>query len=494
MRRTHILLGMFLAFVLLAAPACGEPAAEEPTTASATGSAPAQATTTGSTETATSSAPPATARSTTTTLPSAEETILREMTLRQKAAQVLLLGFEGTRLIPATERLVAEGPPGGLLLLGRNVAGTEQLATLTTDLQTAALTAGNGVGLFIAVDQEGGSVQRIREGVPRLPAARALGEESSLLEVGRVAAETAEGLLAQGVNMNLAPVADVVSDPESFLYSRSYSGDPTVVADYVAVVTQAYEDAGLISVVKHFPGHGSASGDTHGEAVISEASQTEFATTHLPPFKAALASGAEGVMMAHVFATVYDPDLPSSLSPAVIDSLLREGLGFSGLVVCDDLEMAGAMLAGPVEPEAGTAETAGSVADLGDFAVLALEAGCDMLISTGTLERQLAIADAIEEAVLRGRLSETRLDQAVLRILEVKSRHCLLDPRRRDAQLSRIRSASSLNASMTYWMPDTLAASSVRATMSERLSVSSRKLRAPAMNWVSPVLSLSTKV
>jgi len=485
---------MFFVLVLLTAPACGGSAAEEPTTAPATGSAPAQAATDDTTEAATSSAPPVTARSTTTTLPSAEETILREMTLRQKAAQTLLLGFEGTRLIPATERLVAEGPPGGLLLLGRNVAGTEQLATLTTDLQTAALTAGNGVGLFIAVDQEGGSVQRIREGVPRLPAARALGEESSLLEVGRVAAETAEGLLAQGVNMNLAPVADVVSDPESFLYSRSYSGDPTVVADYVAVVTQAYEDAGLISVVKHFPGHGSASGDTHGEAVISEASQTEFATTHLPPFKAALASGAEGVMMAHVFATVYDPDLPSSLSPAVIDSLLREGLGFSGLVVCDDLEMAGAMLAGPVEPEAGTAETAGSVADLGDFAVLALEAGCDMLISTGTLERQLAIADAIEEAVLRGRLSETRLDQAVLRILEVKSRHCLLDPRRRDAQLSRIRSASSLNASMTYWMPDTLAASSVRATMSERLSVSSRKLRAPAMNWVSPVLSLSTKV
>jgi len=430
MRRTHILLGMFLVFVLLTAPACGEPAAEEPTTASATGSAPAQATTTGSTETATSSAPLATARWTTTTLPSAEETILREMTLRQKAAQVLLLGFEGTRLIPATEQLVAEGPPGGLLLLGRNVAGAEQVAALTVDLQAAALTAGSGAGLFIAADQEGGTVQRIREGVPRLPAARALGEESSLLEVGRIATETAEGLLAQGVNMNLAPVADVVSDPESFLYSRSYSGDPTVVADYVAVVTQAYEDTGLISVVKHFPGHGSASGDTHGEAVISEATQTEFATIHLPPFKAALASGAEGVMMAHVFATAYDPDLPSSLSPAVIDGLLREGLGFSGLVVCDDLEMAGAMLAGPVDPEAGTAETAGSVADLGDFAVLALEAGCDMLISTGTMERQLAIVDAVEEAVLSGRLPESRLNQAVLRILEVKSRHGLLSPRR----------------------------------------------------------------
>ncbi|MBN1320349.1 MAG: glycoside hydrolase family 3 protein [Thermoleophilia bacterium] len=427
MSRIHILLRIVLVLVVLAAPSCSGPTAEEQTTASVPGGASDQSTTVKTTEGAASTLPPVTVSSTTTTLPTLEETILQRMTLRQKAAQVLLLAFEGTGLIPATEQLIAEGPPGGLLLLGRNVAGAKQLTTLTAALQTAALAAGNSIELFIAVDQEGGTVQRIREGVPRVPAARTLAEESSLVEVGHMAGETAEGLLAQGVNMNLAPVADVVSDSESFLYSRSYSGDPTVVADYVAIVTRTYAEAGLIPVVKHFPGHGSARGDTHGEAVVSEATQTEFATTHLPPFKTALASGVEGVMMAHVFAIAYDPDLPSSLSPAVVDGLLREGLGFSGLVICDDLEMAGAVLTGSVEP-AETAEDAGSAADLGDFAVLALKAGCDLLISTGTMERQLVIMDAIEEAVLGGRLSENRLDQAVLRILEVKSKHGLILP------------------------------------------------------------------
>ena len=428
MWRTYIFSSVLLVLLLLTTPACGTTTAERPTTASTTDNAPTQAVTTDTADATTGSASLAGARSTTTSLPSAEETLLRDMTLRQKAAQVLLPAFEGTRLVPATERLMAEGPPGGLLLLGRNVAGAEQMAARTADLQAAALAAGQGIGLFVAVDQEGGTVQRVREGVPRLPAARTLGGKSSFLEVNRMATETAEGLLAQGINVNLAPVADVVSDPESFLYSRSYSGDPTVVSDYVAVVTQAYVDAGLISIVKHFPGHGSASGDTHGEAVISEATQPDVATTHLPPFKTAFASGAEGVMMAHVFATAYDPDLPASLSATVIEDLLREGLAFSGFVSCDVLERAGAMLSGPIEPEAGTVEVAGSTADLQDFAVLALQAGCDMLISTGTLERQLAIMDAIEGAVLSGRLAETRLDQAVRRILEVKSRHGLLSP------------------------------------------------------------------
>jgi beta-N-acetylhexosaminidase len=402
---------------------CSRLPGETETSSAAPGGAPAGTSlvdvTTGSTA--------ATSTSTTTTVPttllSPAQEILQRMTLRQKAAQVLLLAFDGATMSPVTEELLRESPPGGFLLLSRNVEAREQLRALTIMLQDTAAHSGAGIGLFIAVDQEGGSVQRIHTGVPHVPAARKLGDTSTPAEAARLAEETARGLLDLGVNMNLAPVADVVSDPKSFLYNRSYGGDPTVVVHFVKAVTEAFVQDGLIVVVKHFPGHGSAAGNTHGQVVVSEASQADFATIHLPPFKAAFASGAEGVMVAHVIVNAYDPDRPASMSDRVIEGLLREGLGFSGLVVSDDLEMAAAAAA------VATGGTESEMAnDPGALAVLALEAGCDLLISTGTLARQRAMIDAIVEAVQTGRLAQSRLDEAVLCMLDVKLRHGLALP------------------------------------------------------------------
>lgn len=334
------------------------------------------------------------------------------MTLRQKAGQVLLLGFSGTTLTESTSALLQAGPPGGLLLLGYNVSGAGQLRALTAALQEAAASTGSPVGLLIAVDQEGGAVQRIHEGVPDLPSARTLGEDSTMAEAERLATETALGLLGLGVNMNLAPVADVVSDRGSFLYDRTFGGDPALVSDYVRGVTEAFETQGLITVVKHFPGHGSATGNTHGETVASEADKATFETVHLPPFRAAIAAGAEGVMVAHIIAGAYDPDTPASLSAPVVDDLLREELGFTGVIITDDLDMVAA---------ASTSAEAG--AGPGGLAVAALTAGCDLLISTGTLEQQLTMIDAIAAAVQSGELDLARLDNAVERILDLKLRH-----------------------------------------------------------------------
>lgn len=342
------------------------------------------------------------------------------MTLRDKAAQVLLLAFDGTTLTSVLQNLLLESPPGGFLLLSRNVSGAEQLRSLCAAFQKAAADGGAPVGLLIAVDQEGGPVQRIHSGLPRIPAARVLGDGASVVEARRLAVETAQGLLSLGVNTNLAPVADVVSDAGSFMYDRSYSGDPTVVSDFVTAVTGAFVENGLIAIVKHFPGHGSAAGDTHSQVVVSDASEFDFATTHLPPFRAALAAGAEGVMMAHVVATAYDPLAPASLSAIVIGDVLRAGLGFSGVVVADDLEMVAA--ASP-PPEGAGPESAG---DPGELAVRALEAGCDLLVSSGILARQTALRDAIVAAVEAGRLDEDLLDQAVARIVELKLRHGLV--------------------------------------------------------------------
>jgi len=189
------------------------------------------------------------------------------------------------------------------------------------------------------------------------------------------------------------------------------------VAAFVAGVTEAYSRAALITAVKHFPGHGSAAGDTHGQAVISETTRADFESIHLPPFRAAFAAGAEAVMMAHIIATAYDPDRPASLSDSLIEGLLRADLAFEGVVISDDLEMAAALDGS----RAGTASV--DTAGLGEASVSALEAGCDLLISTGPLARQRAMVDAIVEAAATGRLSLDRLDQAVLRVLELKLRH-----------------------------------------------------------------------
>ncbi|OFW67543.1 MAG: hypothetical protein A2Y74_04540 [Actinobacteria bacterium RBG_13_63_9] len=353
---------------------------------------------------------------TTTTLSQAQVT-LQGMTLRQKAAQVLLLSFSGTTLTESISGVLQDGPPGGLILLGANVTSAAQLRSLTAALQKTAAATGSPVGLIIAVDQEGGTVQRIDDGAPDVPSARTLGTDSSPQEAAHLASDTAVALLNMGVNMNLAPVADVVSDSGSFLYRRTFGSDPALVSAFVSAVTEGYEDYGLISVVKHFPGHGSATGNTHSGAVVSDADKAAFEATHLPPFRAAIAAGAEGVMMSHIIANAYDSEAPASSSTAVVGGLLRGELGYQGLILTDDLRMAAAS-------GSASSQSAGEA----QAAVAALTAGCDFLILTETYANEKEVLDAIVQAVETGGLSQARLDDAVLRVLGLKFRHQIVAP------------------------------------------------------------------
>lgn len=397
------LLGVLLVLSALVVSCGSEASIPQATPTSVSTSTPASTTPT--------TDPPAQS-TTTVSQPSAAELILGSMSLEQKAAQVMLVAFSGTARTSDIERWVTEQTPAGVLLLERNVQSAAQLKSLIDNLQSTAEVA-SGTGLIIAVDQEGGPVQRVHEGVPDLPSARSLGEDSTPEAAAALADETAEGLLSQGVNMNLAPVADVVGDDGSFLYSRAYGSDPATVSAFVAAVVEAYANAGLIAVVKHFPGHGSALGDTHGGPAVADIEQQTFSDVHLPPFRAAIASGVEGVMVSHVVASAYDPELPSSCSRSVIEGLLRATLGFKGVVVADDIEMAAA---------------GSSFTDSSQVAVAALRAGCDLLISTGTRASQEAAVSAIVSAVQRGDLDPARLDEAVLRILVLKDGHGMIEP------------------------------------------------------------------
>ncbi len=339
------------------------------------------------------------------------------MTLERKASQVLLVAFDGTTLTGFTRRSIEANPPAGVLLLSRNVVDAGQVRLLTASLQSVVAAIGSPA-LFVAADEEGGGVMRIRDGVPDLPAARLLGDTSTPERARELAQETAAGLMDQGVNMMLAPVADVVADEDSFLFQRSYGDTAATVSAFVAAVCEGAAAAGVITVVKHFPGHGSAPGNSHTTVPVAAATRAEFEGIHLPPFRAALEAGTEGVMVGHFMVPAYDDAHPASQSPPIIESLLRGALGFGGLVVSDDLEMSAA---------AGRSGAVGASnpATVGLSAVSALDAGCDLLITTGTFDRQLAVRQAIVEAVRDGSLSEDRLDDAVARVLAFKAAHRL---------------------------------------------------------------------
>lgn len=358
--------------------------------------------------------PPPSPSSSTTTVsgsgglgPSRVARLLAGMDTREKAAQLLVVGFPGTEVTPELARMLEEGPVGGVLLYSRNIAGPEQLTTLITALQRLAAAGGSGVPLLVAVDQEGGSVRRIREGVPEVPGARMAAADYSAEQVRGLFRAQAEILLRLGINTNLAPVADVIDDPSSFLYERSYGGDPAVVGEYVSAIVEGQEAAGLISVVKHFPGHGSAVGDSHVGSAPSALDLEEFRAVHLRPFEAALGAAVPAVLVSHLVAEGLGEEVPSTLSSEVIEGILRGELGFAGVVVTDDMEMSG--LPGG----------AGSAAD-------AVAAGADLVIVGHTAAEQRAALEALVAAVESGRLTAERLDSAVDRVLHLKGRYGLL--------------------------------------------------------------------
>jgi beta-N-acetylhexosaminidase len=353
-----------------------------------------------------------TSASTTTTEPppTPAELILEQMTLRDKAAQVLWVAFAGKSVNEGTVRkLIEESPMGGLILLQQNVGGPKTMRSLTAGIQKVAKASGSPVQVFIGADQEGGRLSRITTGMPRVPWARVLGAESTPERAGELAASTAWGLMDLGVNLNLAPVADVAPEGD-YMGDRSFGNDPALVSSFVSAVVEGYEANGMVSVAKHFPGHGSVDDNSHEERVVSEASAQAFETIHLPPFKTAIEAGVEGVMLSHIRTTAYDPDNPASRSPVLI-GMLRDEWGYDGLIVTDSICMWAAQGGVGVE----------------EAAIRSLEAGVDVCIVIATAGKELKVRDAIVQAVEQGRLSQERLDQAVLRLIEVKLRHGLVN-------------------------------------------------------------------
>ncbi|EID54717.1 glycoside hydrolase family 3 protein [Saccharomonospora xinjiangensis] len=352
------------------------------------------------------------------------ERTLRSMTLEQKVGQLFVVDVWGTsadETHPGNQRkygvdtpadVVREYNVGGVIYFNHggtdNIETPRQVARLSNGLQRAALNSGPGVPLVVAVDQEGGRVTRIAEHVTEYPSAMALGASRDVDGARTAAAISATELRAMGITQDFAPVADVNSNPlNPVIGSRSFSSDADLAGQFVAAQVDGYENSGpaprrVSAAAKHFPGHGDAKDDSHVGLPVIDRSEQDWRTHDLPPFRKAVEADIDVIMTAHISVPSLDASGdPATLSRPIMTGLLREELGYDGVVVTDSLGMAG------VRKKYSDAE----------IPVRALEAGVDQMLMPPDLD---AAIGGVLAAVRSGRLTEERIDTSVLRVLRMK--------------------------------------------------------------------------
>ncbi|PTM59971.1 beta-N-acetylhexosaminidase [Desmospora activa] len=339
---------------------------------------------------------------------------IQEMSLEEKVGQMFMVGFQNGNQ-PALEMneqaqaLIQDYHVGGMVLFDRNVDSPEQVAELNNTLQSTAENGSTGVPLFISIDQEGGKVLRIRDGVTVFPGNMALGATGDV-ELSRQSGKVmGEELRALGINMNLAPSLDVNNnDQNPIIGVRSFSSDPDQVAEMGIAQMEGFREGGVLSVVKHFPGHGDTDSDSHIDLPTVAHSMEQLEEVELKPFQRATDEGVDAVMSAHItFPAIDDtPGLPGTLSPRVLTDLLRKEWGYDGVIMTDDMEM------GAIVDNFGAS----------DAAVRAVKAGADILLVVHEWERQKESIEAVIQAVEKGEISEQRIDQSTRRILQLKAK------------------------------------------------------------------------
>ncbi len=346
------------------------------------------------------------------TAPAEAPSTAAEMTLDEKLHQMFIVTPEAltgytqvTQFGDASRTAFSKHPVGGLIYFSGNLETVEQTQEMLSGMQTFAKSA-SGLGLFLAVDEEGGQVARCADtlGTTAIEPMQTYGESGddvAVFEVGMTIGKDIGGL---GFNLDFAPVADVDLNEGNELGDRIFSSDPEVVSKLVQAYVQGLQSTGVAATLKHFPGLGAEDGNAHtDEKIVIERSLDQLRAAEFVPFAGGITAGADFVMVSHQIVTGVGDDLPACLSPVVCTDLLRGELGFQGLIVTDSLQM----------------NTISGSYTSGEAAVMAVEAGVDVLLMPQNFEEALA---GLQEAVESGRISEERIDESVNRILAEKEK------------------------------------------------------------------------
>lgn len=321
--------------------------------------------------------------------------------------QHFTVDFDGPEITPELERLVRTGRIGGVIIFVKNIRTVPQVRALTADLQRLAAESGLPP-LLISIDQEGGFVNRLIDGVTVFPSAMGLGATGRTEDAATAGRITALELRALGITTNHAPVLDVNSDAENpVIGTRAFGDDPAEVARLGAAYIRAAQAAGVLTTAKHFPGHGSTAVDSHLDLPVVTKDPERLRREDILPFAEAVRAGVDGIMSAHIVYPALDPERPATLSPQVLTRLLRHELRFDGVTFTDSMAMRAITDRWP----------------RGAAAVAALQAGNDVVLACGRPDAQWAAIEAARRAAEDGTLDPAALQKSADRIAQMKTRY-----------------------------------------------------------------------
>ena len=350
-----------------------------------------------------------------TTAPVTEQTIspakdsyqtqLENMSLAEKAGQVVICGLKGYEIDSDVTTLIQDSKVGGVILFAKNIKDSTQLATITNSIKNLS---NPEIPPIIAIDEEGGMVSRMPSDIESMPSAYSIAQTGSTDLCYQSGEIIGKQLNALGLSTGFSPVLDIWSNPDNMIISsRAYGTTPEDVSTYATQAMLGLKSQEVIPVGKHFPGHGDTLDDSHYSLPVITKTKSELESYEFIPFKTAIDNGIPAIMVGHLLCTDIDNTYPASLSKTMVTGILKTELGFNGVVFTDDLTM-------------DAIDNQYSVEDAG---VMALNAGCDMLLVCHGYDNATNTINNIISAVENGTLSESRLNDAVYRILKLKSEY-----------------------------------------------------------------------
>ena len=332
---------------------------------------------------------------------------IKEMTLKEKLGQLIIAGFNGYEYNDHLKTLIEEYKVGNIILFTRNVKNLDQLITLNKTI-FKEIEEHTGNMPFITIDQEGGMVTRIQDGITFCPGNMTLTATNNSDNAYKIGKIMGDELTHLGINMNLAPSLDVNNNPENPVIGvRSYGDNPKVVSEYGNKYIKGLQEKGVIATAKHFPGHGDTNVDSHLGLPMITHTLKELEKVELVPFKSAIKNGVNAIMSAHiVFSEIDKSGLPGTLSKVILNDLLRDKLNFKGIIISDCMQMKA--IDTQYTTERGT--------------LMGIKAGLDIACISHDLEKQIGALQLLEKSVLNGELSEDLIDEKVQRILSYKEK------------------------------------------------------------------------
>ena len=328
--------------------------------------------------------------------------IVASMSKTEKIGQMVMIGIQGTKVDDNSLYMLHQFHMGGVILFDRNMESPEQVKQLTSDLQAQS---NEKVPLFIGVDEEGGDVVRMAEKLTPPPSQKEIGATGDIEQAKTWAIKTAKSLKDMGINVNFAPVADVGSNDK-----RSYSTDTNTVIDFVRAATKGYQQENIIYSLKHFPGIGKGKVDSHVDSSSIDVTKEILMAEDIIPFKTIINENKPEdyfILVSHLNYPALDEEYPASLSSKIMTDLLRNELGYKGIIITDDMEM-------------------GAVANHNDFktvGVNAVKAGADIVLVCHEYQHEQDVYLGLLDAVDNGEISQQRIDESVKRIVKAKLLH-----------------------------------------------------------------------